>query len=209
VTARRRACVFAAWTLGVALTGCTLIPSTKNEAPSLFLLEAPVAAPDLPAGDAAATRESLLVAAPLAHPGFDSSRMAYVTRAYELNFFARSEWVDTPAHMLAPLLVQALERDGRFQVVLGASGASATLRLETEIAALQQEFTTTPSRTRFALRAQLVDVARRQVLASRDFEAFETAPSEDPYGGVVAANRAVDRVVREVAAWCGAKGRDR
>jgi cholesterol transport system auxiliary component len=35
------------------------------------------------------------------------------------------------------------------------------------------------------------------------FEAVEGAPSDDPYGGVVAANRAVDRVLDEIAKWCG------
>ena len=62
--------------------------------------------------------------------------------------------------MLTPLLVRALEGSGRFQVVQAASGASASLRLETEIEALQQEFTVTPSRTRFALRAQLAGLIR-------------------------------------------------
>jgi cholesterol transport system auxiliary component len=191
--------------LGLWLAGCSLIPAAPNEPPRRYLLEAP-AAPD-PA--APASGETLLVAQPTARPGFDAAPMAYVKRAYELQYFARSEWVDAPARMLAPLLLLALARDGRFQVVAGASGASAALRLETEIEALQQEFTSVPSRTRFALRAQLVDVASRRVLATQEFEAVEEAPSEDPYGGVVAANRAVDRVLREIVAWCVAEAQKR
>jgi cholesterol transport system auxiliary component len=42
----------------------------------------------------------------------------------------------------------------------------------------------------------------QRVVASAAFEAVEGAPSDDPYGGVIAANRAVDRVLDEVAVWC-------
>ncbi len=79
------------------------------------------------------------------------------------------------------------------------------LRLETEIIALQQEFTLKPSQTRFAVRAQLVDVARRRIVATEEFEAVEPAPSDGPYGGVVAANHAVARVLGKLAKWCEAQ----
>ena len=42
------------------------------------------------------------------------------------------------------------------------------------------------------------------MLASALFEAVEPAASDDPYGGVVAANRAVARVLDDIAAWCDA-----
>ena len=62
------------------------------------------------------------------------------------------------------------------------------LRLETEIVALQQEFTEHPSRVRFALEARLLDGGERRLLAMAAFEAVEPSASEDPYGGVIAAN---------------------
>jgi len=105
--------------------------------------------------------------------------------------------------MLAPLLAEALLRDGRFDPVQGGENLGAALRLETEIVALQQEFSAQPSQVRFTLRARLLDLAERRVVANSAFEAVEGAPSDDPYGGVIAANRAVDRVLDEVAAWCG------
>jgi len=40
------------------------------------------------------------------------------------------------------------------------------------------------------------------VLASREFEALVAATSEDPYGGVVAANQAVGTVLAELATFC-------
>jgi cholesterol transport system auxiliary component len=146
----------------------------------------------------------LVVAQPTAAPGFESPRIVYVKRPHELQAFARSEWVDTPARMLGPLLVRALERSGAFAAVTdAASGAAADLRLETELVRLQQEFTSHPSRVRLTLRVQLSDVRSRRVLGAREIETVEEAPSEDPYGGAVAANRAVRKVLEAVASFCG------
>jgi cholesterol transport system auxiliary component len=130
--------------------------------------------------------------------------MAYVTRPHELQFFARHQWVDAPARMLAPLLADALERGGRFDAVPSDGFAASDLRLETEVVVLQQEFDAHPSQLRFALRARLLDVVKHRVLADSTFEAVEAAASDDPYGGVVAANRAVARVLDELANWCAA-----
>jgi cholesterol transport system auxiliary component len=147
---------------------------------------------------------ALVVAQPTAAPGFDAPRILYVKRPHELESFSRSEWVDTPARMLAPLLVRALERSGAFASVAEArSAAAAGLRLETEIVRLQQEFTIHPSRVRLAVRVQLSEVLSRRVLVAREIEAVEEASSDDPYGGVVAANRAVRRVLDEIVAYCG------
>jgi cholesterol transport system auxiliary component len=78
----------------------------------------------------------------------------------------------------------------------------ADLRLDTEIVLLRQSFLATPSRVEFALRAQLVDVPGRRVLATRYVEAGEEAPSDDAPGGVVAANAAVAKALAQVAAFC-------
>lgn len=192
--------------LAFALAGCALLGGSRTQAPSLFALEATFDA--VPAHGTPPL--TILVAAPVARPGYDSARMVYVTRAYELRFFARHEWVGPPAQMLALLLAEALERGGRFRTVQSPSDVAPEFRLETEILALQQEFTLQPSQVRFALRAQMVDVAEHRVVGSEDFEAVEPAPSDDPYGGVVAANRAVARVLEDLAKWCDARapGRD-
>ena len=80
----------------------------------------------------AAGAPALVVVAPRAAPGHDSPRMVYLRRPHELEVFAFHEWVDTPASMLAPLLVRALQASGAFGVVLMApSAARGALQLET------------------------------------------------------------------------------
>ena len=152
---------------------------------------------------ASATGLTLIVATPHAAAGFDSRRMMYLRRGDELEYFAHNEWIDTPARMLAPLIVAAVEARGAYRaVVLTPSPATGQVRLETEILRLQQEFLGTPSRVRFTLRAQLVESATRRVVASREFEAVAAAPGENPRGGVTAAHEAVRKVLGELADFC-------
>ena len=93
-------------------------------------------------------------------------------------------------------------------VVLTPSAAAGDLRLDTEIIRLQHEFGVLPSRVRFTLRANLVDNKTREVLAWREFDTSVAATSEDPYGGVVVANRAVGIVLENLAIFCAREMRN-
>ena len=156
----------------------------------------------------AVTAPTLIVSPPHAAAGFDSQRIMYVRQADQLEYFAHNEWIDTPARMLAPRIVAAVESSGAFRAVVQTpSPAAGEMRLDTEILRLQHEFLSTPSRVRFTLRAYLVESATRRVIASREFDAAVPAASEDPYGGVVAANRAVQTVLENLSAFCAEAAR--
>lgn len=153
----------------------------------------------------AAGARVLAVLAPRAAAGFDGANMVYLRRPHEVEAFAQNAWVDTPSRMLAPLLVRALQRSGSFRAVLSAPGAAqAELALDTEIIRLQQDFGSVPSQVRFTLRAVLIDSTTRRVLAWREFDRRVAAPSEDPRGGVAAANQAARQVLDELVAFCDA-----
>jgi cholesterol transport system auxiliary component len=66
---------------------------------------------------------------------------------------------------------------------------------------LEQQFFSTPSRVRLALRVQLIDLKQQRIIGTRDFEVFEDAPSDDAYGGVIATNRATAKLLEQLAAW--------
>ncbi len=188
----------AAMLLLLSLAGCGSLQQ-RSETVNSYMLDATFAPAVKPPAQAA----TLLVTSPREAAGFATARMGYVSTPHKLEYFARNKWVDTPGKMLTPLLVRALESEGGFSTVIqGPSRIRGDLRLETEVVRLQQEFLTQPSRVHFTLRAQLVDVPAGKVLATREFDAVEVAASDDPYGGVVAANRAVQRVLTEVARFC-------
>lgn len=194
----------------LALAACgTLRPAATPQAAFYSLEGAQGAASATLSRQLPAAAPTLIVNPPHAAAGFDSSRIIYVREPHKLEYFAHSEWVDPPARMLAPLLVAAVENSGAFRaVVLTPSAATGDLRLETEIIRLQQEFRTQPSRVRFTLRAYLVEDKTRRVLAWREFDTAVPAASDDPYGGVVAANQAVQAVLKDLAAFCADATRD-
>ena len=144
----------------------------------------------------------LLVNLSQAEPGFESQRMVYLKRQYELEHYAMNQWADTPARMFTPLLVQALGQTGAWRAVVPLPGSvRGDYRLDSHGFALQQEFLQQPSRIRVTVRTQLVDLKESKVVGTRAFEATEVAPSEDAYGGVLAANRAIATMLDRIASW--------
>ena len=151
----------------------------------------------------AETAPTLVINPPRAAAGFDSQRIIYTRESHQLEYFAHSEWIDTPARMLAPLIVAVVSNAGTFRAVVPTpSQAAGDIKLDTEIVRLQQVFGGPSSRVQFTLRAYLVDSATRRVLVWREFDETVTASSEDPRGGVDAANRAVQNVLRALTGLC-------
>jgi len=189
--------------------GCDALRPTTSPQPSFYTLDRTRdAAPTAIRPTAPAAAPTLIINPPHAAAGFDSQRIIYVREAHKLEYFVHSKWVDPPARMLAPLLAAAVENTGTFRaVVLTPSAAAGDLRLDTEVVRLQHEFQTRPSRVRFTLRAYIVENSTRRVLAWREFDETAPAASDDPYGGVLAANRAVQAALDNLAAFCAETAR--
>lgn len=187
----------------ITLSACSALQPSTTPQPTFYSLDnarrvQPAQAVVSPAPQNA--RLTLIVNPPRAAAGFDSQRIIYVREPHKLEYFAHSEWVDPPALMLAPLLVTAMQNNAAFNAVVPAPGAAVgDWRLDTEIIRLQHEFDTQPSRVRFTLRAYLIESKTRRVLAWREFDDYAPAVSEDPYGGVVAANRVVQSVLDKLS----------
>jgi len=192
--------------LAIVLDGCSIGPAEKS-APRTYLLDSEVSFKSTPA--AGTSLGTLLVTTPRTQPGFDTPRMAYLLRPHEVSYYAVNQWTDSPARMFARLLVKAMESTRLWNAVVQApSPVLAGYRLDCDDLVLEQQFFSNPSRVRLALRAQLIDVNRQSVMGTRDFEIFEAAPSEDAYGGVVAANRAATTLLEQMAGWLSAVMRD-
>jgi cholesterol transport system auxiliary component len=188
-----------ALTSTLLIAACGGISPPQAASPNIYVLESAQAV------QALQIKHDLVLAVsvPRALAGFETSQMAYVQQPHELNYFAASRWADTPARMLGPLIAHALEETESFRAVVQTSGTlPADLRLDTELVRLQQDFKTRPSQVQLTLRAQLIDVRGKRLLAEHQFDAFEAASSDDAYGGVAAANRLVQRVLGELAEFC-------
>ncbi len=191
--------IFLTLVSAVLLAGCTGLRAPQVDSPNLYVLDAQLTI------KAAPVKRDLVLAVsmPRARPGFDTPQMGYLRQPHELDYFAANRWIDSPSHMLAPLLTHALEQTGSFRAIVQTPGViAADIRLDTELIRLQQDFQTQPSRVQLTLRAQLIDVVGKRVIAVKLFDETENATSNDAYGGVIAANRVVQRVLGQLADFC-------
>ena len=190
-----------AFTLMVLSSACVLGTNESN-APRTYLLN-----PEISWKNPHGYRERigtavLLITQPKPQAGFDTARMAYLLRPYEINYFAFNQWADPPARLLHRIMVENLDKTGLWSAVLQTAGTvPAQYRLDSDNLILEQQFFSRPSRVRLALRGQIFDTKKSAILDTRYFELFETAASDDAYGGVLAANRAAEKLLVEMAEW--------
>jgi len=196
--------------------GCTgLFPKPASPATLLTLgdpARATFAAPAA-ASRSAPPKLTLLVDPPRAASGHDSELMAYQRTPQRIDYYARHQWVDTPAHLLVPWLVQALQHSGAFAAVLKASsGVTVDWRLQTDNLQLMHHvapestaasgLAAAPGYVTLALQAVLIDTRTRRVLATRHFESRQPAPSADAAGSAAAAQAAALDLSQQIASFC-------
>lgn len=182
----------------MSLSGCSLFSPVKTETPTTYLINS---AP-YPATKKGHGHLNLLVNAPDGNSVYNSTAIAYTTHPYQIGYFVKSAWAETPTQMLQPLIIQTLQRTRFFQTV----GTSSSIGqygyiLNTHLIQLQQDFSRWPHLLHFVLRAEVVNAGTNQVLAAREFNTYEPIMRNDTYSGVVATNHAVARVMNQLAAF--------
>jgi cholesterol transport system auxiliary component len=181
------------------LAGCTLLSPARIESEKHALSKLP----QVPrhSGQAKARTAVLLVSIPTSDPAFDTTQMAYSVRPYQIAYFARNEWLDTPPRMLWPLLVRTLRDTGGFAAVaMPPYTGRFDYALQTRILELEQDFGTEPATLQLRLHVELSDAAGR-VIATRDIEVRERMRERTPEAGVVAANDAVANALLQLTAF--------
>jgi cholesterol transport system auxiliary component len=187
--------------LVVLVSACALGP-VETSAPRTYFLNPEMSWKNPLPGGMRSRAAILLITQPRAQAGFDTARMAYLLRPYEVNYYAFNQWADTPARLLHRIMVENLDKSGQWSAVLQIPSAlQAQYRLDCDNLILEQQFFSRPSRARLALRAQIIETKSQRILASRYFEYLEDAPTDDAYGGVLAANHAAAKLITEMADW--------
>jgi cholesterol transport system auxiliary component len=196
-------------TLCLALSSCALLghkPAVRLQTYTLDLDEVPAAA-NLPPPPGSLV---LQVEMPHAAAGYDSTRMVYTRTPQTQEAFAQSVWADTPARMLAPLLVRQLQRGGGFRaVLLSPSAGRSDLSLDTTLLRLEQDFLRIPSTVHLRLQLTVMDSSTRVVVASTTVSVSRYATTDDAAGGAAAARLAVQAGLQQVAAFVQASAAPR
>ncbi len=182
-----------------AVAGCTVF--SAPDTPEYIQLKIDGAAAQIPVAER--LPQTLLVTLPRAAPGYATTHFAYIQRDREMRYYGRHEWIAEPSRMIHSAVLTALDRGGRFAAVVGPqTGANADLRLDLEVLALHQDFRgVRESELVLTVRAQLIATVDRQVIATRTFDLREPAGA-NPIAGAAAADRALARMLEELAAFC-------
>ncbi len=150
--------------------------------------------------DTSISNKSILVSQPEAVSGYQTEQMLYIDKPFQLSAFAHSSWIGPPATMLTPLIVQSLQNSHFFHgVASGPNSDKTDYRLDTQLFALQQNFIKKPSVIELTVQAVLTRVSENQVIGSRTFVERVVCPSDTPYGGVVAANKAARALTAQLS----------
>lgn len=179
----------------IALSGCTVLQRGEEHQRTYQLV-----LPTLEAEQTDQRQGSLSVSRLEVQPGYDTSAIAYRRDAFELEYFVRSRWTDRPARMIHPAIIDGLQALGPFRHTIDATaGIPTRFRMDVELVRLEQDFQQDPSMVRLDLRVRLLDRRGRDIVLSETIRVRETAPSEDAVGGIIAANRALEKAVRELS----------
>lgn len=181
------------------LSNCSFLSPIKTIPTDTFEINS---IPSVPVKDS--YRETSLTVMPVeATVAYNTSQMAYTLRPYQISYFAKNRWIAPPANMIQPLLVRTLQKTHYFHSVFAAEiSGQSDYALYVQILKLQQDFTMPMSVVRLEVRAQLMKVADQRIIATKQFSIVEEAPQNDPYGGVIAANHAVARALKQIAVFC-------
>ena len=179
---------------------CLLVLSGCGGAPThVYLL-----APRLPVQSTRQAGPVLLVATPDARVGLRSRDIAYSREgaSRQLHYYAHHYWADTPAEMLRPLLVDALETSGAFSAIIDSThGRLAALRLDTEIQWFDLRIDGDRLAGRVKIRVLIVNLTGngRAILASDTLSAVVDAASNRPDRGVQALDEALSQVLGQLS----------
>jgi cholesterol transport system auxiliary component len=181
----------------IGLNGCSMFTPVKN--PTLYVINTvPESIPKRHSDGS-----SLVVITPDANQLYSSSDMAYTTSPYQVAYYAKNSWAEPPAQMLKPLMIDTLQKTHHYQAVSTADVLGQNdYVLHTQLQQLQQDFYQGRSYIHLKILAQLVRSNTGKIVATKFFDITEPAPQLSPYGGVVAANLATEKFLRQLAVFC-------
>ena len=153
-------------------------------------------------GDLPEVSWSLVVDRPESEPAIDSERIARLS-GVEVAYYADALWVDRPAAMIQPLLIQSFRASGAIEVVGDRrSEIRPDFLLQTRITAFQAEpQQDAPPDVRVAIAASLLAMPRREVVGTTEIGYTATAAAREIEAIATAFDEALGKVFKRLVEW--------
>jgi cholesterol transport system auxiliary component len=145
---------------------------------------------------------ALVVDLPQTNASIDTPQIAR-TSGVQVQYYAGATWVDRPAVMIEPLLIQSFRSSGAIEVV---ADRRADIRpdfvLQTTITAFEaMETQSGPPDVRVVMAATLIRMPRRQVVGTTEVGRTVTARARDLDSIAMAIDDALGKVMKRVVEW--------
>jgi cholesterol transport system auxiliary component len=150
--------------------------------------------------------DQILIETPVAAAGLDTGRIALNRSATTLDYFAGVSWTDRAPAMVQTLMVESFENSGRaVSVGRDTIGLRADYVLKSELREFQAEYVSAddpnPPRIHVRINAKLVAMPRRNIEATKTFEALEPARGTSFQDIIAAYDDALGKVLRRLVEW--------
>jgi len=185
---------------GLGLLGaCTNLVPGQTPPPTLYgLTPKSTFREDLPPVD-----WQLILEAPVANAGLNTTRIALQRDPMRLEYYARSSWTDRAPLMIQTLMIESFENSGKIISIGRESvGLRADFVLKSELREFQAEyFDGGPPKARVRINLKLVRMPQREIIGSESFEAVVEASTDSLDAVIVAFDEALGKVLRRVVEW--------
>ncbi len=208
----------AAGVAAVALAACSLELPGQGDPPRQFVLTPKSTYDD----DVPTVEWQLLVDKPVAKAGLDTSRIALRHSAIQFDYYSDAAWMDTAPGMVQALLVESFENSGR---IVGVSrfaiGVKSDFVLTTELRHFWAEYqgpkpvvgpnarrqNKEAPKVRVSVIAKLIQMPRRDIVASERFDALVQANGPEMLSIVSAFDEAIGKVMKRLVTWTLEQGK--
>lgn len=155
-----------------------------------------------PVPAAAPAPRALLLADTTAGAFYDSDGMAFSSAPGTRGYYQFARWSERAGKRFADLLLARIEREKVFSTVApSGSNVRGELLLTTDILEFYHDAARQPGTVKMELRAEVVDLKTRKLLARKTFVQSIGVSTYDAAGAHKAFNEAATRTLDEVADW--------
>ncbi|MBT5494116.1 MAG: hypothetical protein HOK54_00070 [Alphaproteobacteria bacterium] len=200
------------------VTACSIPIPGGGEPPRLYVLTPKSTFPkDLPN-----VEWQILVEPPIAAAGLSTARIPLQDSPIELRYFTRANWTDFAPKMVQTLLVESFENSKK---IVGVGREQIGLRsdfvMKTELREFQAEYDerlpqnvsilsagSKPPFVRVRMNVKLVQMPRREIVASENFERKVRAETNSMQAIIGAFDASLGKVLKAIVVWTLKKGEE-
>lgn len=131
-----------------------------------------------------------------------SRKILYSSTPGAISFYRLASWTDTPPRMMTGILKSMLSQRRYYKYAVGqSSGARADYQLSTTLLEMRHDTSTTPGKVVVKVRAELVDVATRQVVCDEVFSANNELELSGADMAVEAFHKSLIKLMEDLVMW--------